>query len=881
MKLLILLSVIAYGYADKLDRAYLPPLNAATAGGSPGSLLAPGLSGRPGSSSGQVGPAFGQGLPSGRQSGSGSTYGPSGPTYGGVSGNIQNGPGFGTGVNKGPAGFNQEGTSGINQFQTGAGGNVFAPGANGKVPLLGANAPFGSLQGNFGSNPVAGAYNVGSQQAYGPQSGAPLNQGFGKGTQGFNVPQDQAYRPERPQAAADRNAEILKYVNENNGESYLYSYETSNGISAEESGVATNGVKAQGGFSYTGDDGQAYSLTYTADENGFQPQGEHLPTPHPIPEEILKSIEDNARAAAAGTQEGAYRPEEYESEGPQQYNVGQTSFNRPQGQGQGFTQGSFSKGPATQAQSNQFPTNQGAFGPSGQSGQAGQTSQGSNQFGFGPSGLQGQISQYQQTSGSNQGPVSQFGQSGQIGQVKPSPGSSPFATGQAKPQGQRQNGQYQTGIGSSQGPFRQSSGQGSIGQGLGQTSQGLGSTGYNYNQPQNAFGSATQFGSSGSGQNLPQANQGQTTSTFESQNGQGSFGLQSGKLPSSETPFGPSQIGLGQSQNFNKPGSQATGSAGTFGPGQNQLNANKPFGSSQGSQVRPGSQGSSSPTASGSSGYQYEANANRPSFGNRPSGISSQPSKGSQYQPSANQPSTGAYNGIEGSTQFGSTGPNGQIGQGQQNGNRPFGGTGTNQGSSPFGGSSGTQKPGTGSVFGQVNQPLFGSNVGPSQGASQFGLGSQQSTSAQGPSGPKNSLLVQAPYQYDRPSQSFPPQQRPGSPGFPGVNGASVGSQGIDGQRPGVNVRPGGSSPGSQGAIGNRPGYTGAQGANGRPAFTGTQGVNGQGPDGSAPGSQGVNGQRPSSPGLPEPSQGNQGRQEQFGGPRQPPSFSAQEGYKY
>lgn len=53
-----------------------------------------------------------------------------------------------------------------------------------------------------------------------------------------------------------------------------YRYETGNGIVAEEQGYLKNaGTEAeaqvaQGGFSYTGDDGVPISLTYIADENG-------------------------------------------------------------------------------------------------------------------------------------------------------------------------------------------------------------------------------------------------------------------------------------------------------------------------------------------------------------------------------------------------------------------------------------------------------------------------------------------------------------------------------------------------------------------------------------------------------------------------------------
>nr|XP_031839513.1 larval cuticle protein LCP-17-like [Nomia melanderi] len=79
--------------------------------------------------------------------------------------------------------------------------------------------------------------------------------------------------------------------------SYAFSYETGNGIKAEEHGQPkkvneTNSVIAvQGSYSYTLSDGSPLALSYVADENGFQPKGDHLPTPHPIPAGILKALE--------------------------------------------------------------------------------------------------------------------------------------------------------------------------------------------------------------------------------------------------------------------------------------------------------------------------------------------------------------------------------------------------------------------------------------------------------------------------------------------------------------------------------------------------------------------------------------------------------------
>ncbi|XP_066156711.1 pupal cuticle protein 27-like [Euwallacea fornicatus] len=108
---------------------------------------------------------------------------------------------------------------------------------------------------------------------------------------------------------------ILKFIAENEGEgTYRYHYESANSISAEERGDATGGTtRTRGSCSYTGPDGQQFSIICTADENGFVPQGTHIPTPPPIPEAILKALQDNAEAEAGGI----FDVGQYQREGPE------------------------------------------------------------------------------------------------------------------------------------------------------------------------------------------------------------------------------------------------------------------------------------------------------------------------------------------------------------------------------------------------------------------------------------------------------------------------------------------------------------------------------------------------------------------------------------
>ncbi|XP_018334194.1 endocuticle structural glycoprotein SgAbd-8-like [Agrilus planipennis] len=97
----------------------------------------------------------------------------------------------------------------------------------------------------------------------------------------------------------ERDAPIISQKSDINPDgSYSVAYETGNGITAGENGILKSlgpegpgVIEAQGYYQYTAPEGQPISLQYTADENGYHPQGEHLPTPPPVPEAIQKAVQ--------------------------------------------------------------------------------------------------------------------------------------------------------------------------------------------------------------------------------------------------------------------------------------------------------------------------------------------------------------------------------------------------------------------------------------------------------------------------------------------------------------------------------------------------------------------------------------------------------------
>ncbi|KAG8235585.1 hypothetical protein J437_LFUL015440 [Ladona fulva] len=86
-------------------------------------------------------------------------------------------------------------------------------------------------------------------------------------------------RPQHP-----KDVSITSYSSENIGiDGYNFGYSLSDGTSRQENGELKNvgteneAIVVRGSFTYQGDDGKEYTVNFIADENGYRPEGAHIP----------------------------------------------------------------------------------------------------------------------------------------------------------------------------------------------------------------------------------------------------------------------------------------------------------------------------------------------------------------------------------------------------------------------------------------------------------------------------------------------------------------------------------------------------------------------------------------------------------------------------
>ncbi|CAH1983157.1 unnamed protein product [Acanthoscelides obtectus] len=121
--------------------------------------------------------------------------------------------------------------------------------------------------------------------------------------------------------SSDSGAQILNqdFERAENGD-YKFSFETSNGISQEETaethyeGTEDQFLKVTGSYSYTGPDGVVYTVRYTADDQGFHPEGDHIKVPPFVPWVHHRHEEQNQEVNPQGSNEG-YAAAPYEAAG--------------------------------------------------------------------------------------------------------------------------------------------------------------------------------------------------------------------------------------------------------------------------------------------------------------------------------------------------------------------------------------------------------------------------------------------------------------------------------------------------------------------------------------------------------------------------------------
>jgi len=114
-----------------------------------------------------------------------------------------------------------------------------------------------------------------------------------------------AAAPQQLVSNPDAAAAVLRFDNVDDATgNFNYAFETSNGIAEERQGTvgAVGQSVMRGAYTIPLQGGGSLTVIYTADEFGFQPQGDALPVgPAPAPHD-LENIANKERLAAQGVQ---------------------------------------------------------------------------------------------------------------------------------------------------------------------------------------------------------------------------------------------------------------------------------------------------------------------------------------------------------------------------------------------------------------------------------------------------------------------------------------------------------------------------------------------------------------------------------------------------
>merc|ERR1712055_1164963 len=108
-----------------------------------------------------------------------------------------------------------------------------------------------------------------------------------------------------PQLLEEREVVVLRddrLANEDG--TFSYTLEADNGINTAVEGVtgSQGQINMRGSYMMPLADGSFAIVTFTADENGFQPQSDLLPTPHPLPAHVYELLEIAERQRSQGVQ---------------------------------------------------------------------------------------------------------------------------------------------------------------------------------------------------------------------------------------------------------------------------------------------------------------------------------------------------------------------------------------------------------------------------------------------------------------------------------------------------------------------------------------------------------------------------------------------------